>query len=69
MLRFINWWFTETWKLPHGFVVLLLYLGLSRAILMKCIDIDYMILDGIVFSILMSITMVVPEIRRMYSEE
>ena len=66
MIKFLDWWFRETWKLPHGFIVLLVYLAVFRTIALKYIpDIDYMTMDGVVFSILTSITMAAPQLKEM----
>ena len=68
MIKFMNWWFAETWKLPHGFIVLLAYLIFIRTILIYNCDINYMIMDGIVFSIIACITVVGPELKNMFKE-
>jgi len=69
MTNFFNWWFAESWKLPHGFILLLIYLAIIRTIILRFVDIDSMMLDGIVFPIFLTITMIGPEIRRINSGE
>jgi len=64
MVKFIDWWFRETCKLPHGFIVLLCYLIFIRSALMYFVsDIDYMVMDGFVFTVMLYITMIGPQIK------
>lgn len=64
MIKFIDWWFAETWKIPHGLMVFFAYIILIRNILLYVFDIDYMIMDGMVFSIILVPTIIGPQIKK-----
>ena len=64
MIKFIDWWFRETCRLPHGFIVLLGYLIFVRSAVMYFVsDIDYMMMDGVVFAMITTITMAGPQMK------
>jgi uncharacterized membrane-anchored protein YitT (DUF2179 family) len=66
MIKFIDWWFAETCKIPNGVIVFLVYVILIRTLLIYGFNMDnfsYMMMDGIIFSIMMSLTLAGPEIK------
>jgi len=66
IVKFIDWWFGETWKISNALAVFYSYAILVRTLLVYYFnmqDIDYMIMDGIVFSALLLPTMVGPDIK------
>ncbi len=66
MIKFIDWWFAETWKISNALAIFYSYVILVRTLLIYYFNMDnfsYMMMDGIVFSAMMSLTMVGPEIK------
>ena len=63
VIKLCNWWFRETCKLPHGFIMFLAYITIVRAIILRFFNVDYFMLDGIVFSIFISLTMCLPMLK------
>ncbi len=66
IVRFIDWWFAETWKMAHGNMVFSFYIIPIRTFLIYYFDMDYMtymMMDGMIFSIILYITMIGPDVR------